>query len=86
MCLIISVPNLKEIHPREHWLQVIVLNWCEEEENCEENRTVFKNAYLDRKLLIQFSSSLVCKVMYMGGHKMCKCDKDRSSSYRDMRC
>ena len=29
---LISVPNLKEIHPGEGWLKVIVLNQCKEEE------------------------------------------------------
>ena len=40
---LISVPNLKEIHP---WLKVIVLNQCEEEEKCEEKWVIFRNAYL----------------------------------------
>ena len=46
MCLI-SVPNLKEIHPGEgvlSWLKVVV-NQCEEEK-CEENWAIFRNAYL----------------------------------------
>ena len=42
MCLI-SVPNLKEIHP---WLKVTVLNRCEEEEKCEEKWVILRNAYL----------------------------------------
>ena len=45
MCLI-GVPNLKEIDPGESWLKVIVLNWCEEEEKCEENRAIFRNLIL----------------------------------------
>ena len=48
------------------WLKVIVLNWYEEEK-CEENRVIFKNVYL--KLLNQFHSNVVCKVVYMEGIK-----------------
>ena len=40
----ISVSNLKEIDKREGWLKVVVVNWCEEEEKCEENWAIFKNA------------------------------------------
>ena len=50
MCLI-SVPNLKEIHPGEgFWLKVIVLSRCEEEEKYEENRAIFRNAYFKNYL------------------------------------
>ena len=48
MCLI-SVLNLKEIHPGEgcfSWLKVIVLNQCKEEEKYEENQAIFRNVYL----------------------------------------
>ena len=44
MCLIFSVPNLKEIHPGEGLLKVISLNQCEEK--CEENWAIFRKAYL----------------------------------------
>ena len=45
MCLI-SVPHMKEIHPGEGWLKVIGLNRCDkEEEKCEENQAIFRNAY-----------------------------------------
>ena len=47
MCLI-SVPNLKEIHSREGWLKIIVLNWCKEEE--KENQEIFRNIYLTNYL------------------------------------
>ena len=53
MCLI-SVPNLKEIHPGEDcffWLKVIVLSRCkEEEEKYEENWAIFRNVYLKNYL------------------------------------
>ena len=45
MCLI-SVPNLKKIDPLEGWLKVIALNWCKEEEKCEENWATFRNVYV----------------------------------------
>ena len=53
MCLI-SVPNLKEIHPEKaffSWLKVIVLNRCEEEKY-EENQVIFRNAYLKNYLIV----------------------------------
>ena len=43
MCLI-SVQNLKEIHPGEgcfSWLKIVV-NRCKEEEKCEENWAIFR--------------------------------------------
>ena len=45
----ISVPNLKEIDPWAHCSFLVALNWCGEEENeekCEENWAIFRNAYL----------------------------------------
>ena len=64
MCLII-VPNLKEIHLGKgcfSWLKVIVLNQCEEEEKYEENRTIFRNAYLKNYLanFLQISYAKLC--------------------------
>ena len=54
MCLI-SVPNFKEIHPREGCFflaQVIVLNQCEEGgEKFDENWAIFSNAYLTNYLM-----------------------------------
>ena len=79
MCLI-SVPNLKEIHPGEGWLKVVV-NWCEgEEEKREENWAIFRNLYLTNYL------SQTCISHVYGGHKIYEFDRNRSSSYRDMRC
>ena len=42
----ISVPNLKEIDKRKgcfSWLKIVGVNRCEEEK-CEENWAIFKNA------------------------------------------
>ena len=44
MCLI-SVPNLKQSVQDKivfSWFKVNVLNWCKEEEKCEETRAIFK--------------------------------------------
>ena len=50
MCLI-SVPNLKEIHPGKGWLKLIVLSRCkEDEEKYEENRAMFRNTYFKNYL------------------------------------
>ena len=72
------VPNLKEIHLGDCWLKVIVLNWCEEEEeeNMKKIWQLFRN--ISRKLLSRLTSNLVCKVMYMEGIKY---DRYQSSSY-----
>ena len=60
MCLI-SVPNLKEIHPEESWLKVVV-NQCEEEKYKEIGQ--FSERHI-RKLHSQFPSDLVCHIMCM---------------------
>ena len=69
MCLI-SVPNLKAIHPGEDcfWLKIVVVNRCEEgEEKCEENWAIFRIAYLTNYLSDFFQIILVCKIVYMEG-------------------
>ena len=70
MCLI-SVPNSKEIHPRKRlffsWLTVTVLNRCEEEK-CEENWAVLKNAYL-ANYLSDFLQIWYVQSVYMQGIK-----------------
>ena len=43
----------------------LLFKWCKEEEKCEENWAIFRNAYLTNYVLIWFSSNLVCTVMYM---------------------
>ena len=77
---LISVPNLKEIHPGEgcfFWLKVIALNRCKEEEKYEEN--------LETNISADFLKFSMPSHVY-GGHKICKFDRNRSSSYRDTRC
>ena len=76
MCLI-SVPNLKEIHPGEicfSWLKVVALNWCEEEK-CEGNRAIFRNAYLTN-YLSDFFQIWYAKSCIYGGHKIYKFDRN----------
>ena len=51
------------------WLKGIVLNWCEEEEKCEENLAIFISIRTSCKLLSRLSSNLVFKVVYMEGIK-----------------
>ena len=63
MCLI-SVSNLKEIHPGKACLKVIVVNWCEEEEKGEENWGQ-NSSYRDMRgckwcLAVPVNNTLVC--------------------------
>ena len=87
MCLI-SVPNLKNPSRRRmfFWLKVIVLNWCELEE--EENMKKigqFLEIHISRTTWPIFLKFGMPSRVY-GGHKIPKFDRNRSSSYRDARC
>ena len=91
MCLI-SVPNLKEIHLGEGCMFFLVQSYCFKsvrrrvEEKYEENRAIFRNAYFKNYLadFLQIWYAKSCNVYR--GHKICEFDRNRFSSYRDMRC
>ena len=77
MCLI-SVPNLKEIHPGESWLKVIALNWGKEEEEqdekCKENWTILRNTYFKKYLanFLKIWHAKLCIWNLMQKHLRCK--------------
>ena len=65
--LFITVPNLNEIHPVKIFSWLKIVNQCEEEK-CKENWQLSDfQKHISHKLLIRFSSRLVCKVVYMEG-------------------